>query len=120
MNDKKNIQENKNTGSNVAAILKQIMSGNIFVGAGIQKHLRYVFFLFFLAVLYIGYSYKVENIAIESKKLDNELKLLRTEYVYLSSELQKKGTQSEIMKQISNRNLKLKEAKIPFKRIKIK
>ncbi|MDR2651771.1 MAG: hypothetical protein LBC68_05600 [Prevotellaceae bacterium] len=120
MEEKDKIQENKSNGSNTMKILKDIISGKIFVSSNIQKHLGYIFFIFFLAVFYIGYCYTVENTIRENKRLDKEIKLLRTEYIYQSSELMRIGKKSEILKQIQERNLTLKEPKNPFIRIKIK
>ncbi|MDR1553948.1 MAG: hypothetical protein LBS69_10895 [Prevotellaceae bacterium] len=121
MEEKNNdIQENKNDSLVRSNVLKDIISGKIFVSSNIQKHLGYIFFIFFLAVFYIGYCYTVENTIRENKKLDKEIKLLRTEYIYQSSELMRTGKKSEIIKQIQERNLTLKEPKNPFIRIKIK
>jgi hypothetical protein len=111
-------QENKNVASESTNVVRQIMSGRIFVITGIQKHLGYIFFVFFLAVVYIGYCYSVENTATENKKLDEELKLLRTEYVYKSTNLMMMGKKSEVLKQIEKRNLTLKEPRNPFTRVK--
>jgi hypothetical protein len=120
MEEKNNIQENKSTGSNASKILKDIMSGKIFVSENIQKHLKYIFFLFFIAVFYIGYCYKVETTTIENKKLDNELMLLRTEYVKQLNNLSNVKKKSEIIKRLQDKNLTLKESQKPFKRIKIR
>ncbi|MDR1983800.1 MAG: hypothetical protein LBQ28_03115 [Prevotellaceae bacterium] len=120
MEGKNNIQKNQKSGSNTAGILKLVMTGKIFVSTGIQKHLGYIFFIFFLAVFYIGYLYKVESIVQESKRLNDEIKSLRTHYIHVSTELMRKSKKSEIIKQIQDRKLTLKEAEKPFVRVKIK
>ncbi|MDR0755046.1 MAG: hypothetical protein LBF04_06625 [Prevotellaceae bacterium] len=120
MEETDNMQKNKNSESDASKILKDIISGKIFVSANIQKHLRYIFFVFFIAVFYIGYRYAVENTVRENKKLDDEIKLLRTEYIYQSSQLMEEGRKSNIIKKLKNKNLTLKEPENPFRRIKIK
>ncbi|MDR0419854.1 MAG: hypothetical protein LBH30_00135 [Prevotellaceae bacterium] len=112
--------EEKNTGLNAAKILKDIMSGKIFVSGNIQKHLGYVVFLFFIAVFYIGYCYKVEDTALENKKLSKEIIFLRTEYINQLTKLSNEKKKSEIMKKIQDKNLTLKESKKPFMRVKTK
>ncbi|MDR2292758.1 MAG: hypothetical protein LBE11_04705 [Prevotellaceae bacterium] len=120
MKENDSIQKNKNGESDISKILKDIMSGKIFVSTNIQKHLRYIFFVFFLAVFYIGYRYTVENTVRESKKLDDDIKLLRTEYIYQSSQLMEEGRKSNIIKKLQNKNLTLKEPEKPFRRINTK
>ncbi|MDR1348772.1 MAG: hypothetical protein LBJ63_10210 [Prevotellaceae bacterium] len=118
MEETNNIQENRNTDS--TNILKDIISGKIFINKNIQKHLKYIFFLFFIAVFYIGYCYKVETTAIENKKLDRELMLLRVEYVNQLNKLSNAKKKSEVIKKLQDRHSTLKESKTPFKRIKTK
>ncbi|MDR3227072.1 MAG: hypothetical protein LBT56_05315 [Prevotellaceae bacterium] len=120
MEEKNNIQENKNSGISTTKIFRQIITGRMFVSASIQKHLGYILLLFFLAVFYIGYRYKVESTARENKEIDNEIKLLHPEYIYKSKELMIMGRKSEVLKQIQKRNLTIKESKNPFIRIKTK
>ncbi|MDR2127290.1 MAG: hypothetical protein LBP63_10750 [Prevotellaceae bacterium] len=120
MEEKNNTEANQNNGSKAAKILKDIMSGKIFVSANIQKHLGYIFFLFFLALFYIAYRYTVDNTFRENNKLDVELKLLRTEYVYQLSNLTKESRKSKIEQKLKDKNSTLKETSKPFIRIKIK
>ena len=118
MDEKNNINDNKNSVSNRTNILKQIITGRIFISAGIQKYLGYIIFMFFLAAFYIGYRYKVESTALENKKLDNEIKRLHTEYIYKLTELMRKGNRSKVLEQIQKRSLTIKEPQNPFTRIK--
>jgi hypothetical protein len=120
MTENNNIQNNGNSKSNTFKMLKDIISGKIFVSQNIQKQLRYIFFVFFIAVFYIGYRYTVENTVRENKKLDDEIKLLRTEYIYQLAQLMEEGRKSNIIKKLKEKNLTLKEPKNPFIQIKIK
>ncbi|MDR2065747.1 MAG: hypothetical protein LBP85_08595 [Prevotellaceae bacterium] len=120
MEENNSMQNSNSSKSDTSKMLKDIISGKIFVSANIQKYSRYIFFVFFLAAFYIGYRYTVENTVRENKKLDDEIKLLRTEYIYQSSQLMSEGRKSNIIKKIEDKNLTLKESKIPFRRIKIK
>ena len=119
METKNNINENNKSVSNKTNIWALIFKGEIFLNTNIHKHLGYIIFVFFLAAIYIGYRYKVVNTAIESKKLDHEIKQLHAEHVRKSAELMEKGIKLEILKQIQKRNLTLKESKSPFILIKI-
>ena len=119
MEERNNINENKTPVSNKDNLLKQIITGRIFVNTSIQKHLGYIIFVFCLAVVYIGYRYRVENTALENRTLDNDIKRLHTEYVYQSKHLMNLGKKSKILEQIRKKNLTLKEPQNPFTRIKI-
>ena len=119
MEEKNNINDDKKKGQNKASILKQIMTGRIFVNTSIQKHRGYIVFLFFLAIVYIGYRYKVENTALENRELDNDIKKLRTDYIQKATRLMKMGKKSKVLEQIRERNLTIKESQNPFIRIKV-
>jgi hypothetical protein len=118
MEEKNNINENKNSASNKDNLLKQIITGRIFVNTSIQKHIGYIIFIFLLAVVYIGYRYKVESTALENRTLDNDIKRLHTEYVYQSKHLMNLGKKSKIFEQIRKKNLTVKEPQNPFILIK--
>lgn len=119
METKSNTDENKSPETKKAGILAQIITGRIFVNSNIQKHLGYIVFVFFLAVVYIGYRYKVQDTALENKKLDTEIKALHTEYINRLTELMNMSKRSEVLMQIQKRNITLKESQSPFTRIKI-
>jgi hypothetical protein len=110
---------NKSKDTNKANILKQIITGRIFVSTRIQKHSGYIVFLFLLAILYIGYRYKVDSTALASKELDKQIQWLRTDYIRKLTTLMQKGTKLETLKQIREKSLTLKEPQNPFIQIKI-
>jgi ABC-type transport system involved in cytochrome bd biosynthesis fused ATPase/permease subunit len=118
MEENNNINENKKSAPKKTGILTQFITGRIFLNTSIQKHVGYIIFLFFLAVIYIGYRYKFENTTIENKQLDNEIKQLNTEYIHKLTELMNKGKKSEVLRQIQKRNLTIKEPQNPFILIK--
>jgi hypothetical protein len=118
MEEKNDIKENKNSENSSGKVWNLIISGRIFLV--LSKHFNYILFVFLLVVFYIAYRYKVEDIAIKNKKIETEAKTLQTEYIFQSTELMRRVKKNEILKQIQERNLNLKEAKNPFIKIKVK
>ena len=96
-----------------------MLTGRIIISEFIQKQVKYLFLLFFLAVGYIGYRYKIENTVRENKKLAEEIKTLHAEYITKSIELVRVSKRSEIGEQIKNRKITVKEQQIPPKRINV-
>ena len=117
MEEKNKIEDNKKTADNENVILREIINGRIFIRI-FQKHLVYILFVFFLAICYMGYHYTFENTFRENSKLDDEIKLLRTEHIDKVRKLLKMSTNAEVLKRIKEKNLTIQESKEPFIRIK--
>lgn len=110
-------EREKKTSASFKSMLKDLISGRFIVGKNIQKHIGYLFFVFILAMFYIGYRYKVESTAIENKKIEQEIKAMQAEFLTKKIDLMRLSKHSEILKQVQKRSLSIKEPKNPPQRI---
>ena len=78
----------------------------------------YVFFLTFLAILYIANGYYTEKTIKQLNKTTNEIKELRSEYISNKSDLELVKQQSHVA--FSIKSLELKESLTPPSKIIIK
>ena len=93
-----NVQEykpRKNKG--FAQPLINIISGNIFTKEEVVKHMPYVLFLAFIALLYIANGYYAEDTVRQLNISGAELKELRSEYITTKSDLMYISKQSEVV-----------------------
>jgi hypothetical protein len=113
-------EEKSKKAKNFAKPLINIISGNIFTKEEVVKHLPYVLFLAFLALLYIANGYYAEDTVRQLNKEGNELKELRSEYISTKSDLMYISKQSEVASMAEKKNLGLKESLVPPKKIVVK
>lgn len=73
----------------------------IFSKESLVKSMPFVFFLMAIALLYIANSYEAERVIREIDKTSKELKVLRTEYISVKSELMFTSKQSEVARMAS-------------------
>lgn len=119
--DKEKVPEEKSKkGKSFAKPLINIISGNIFTKEEVVKHLPYVLFLAFIALLYIANGYYAEDTVRELNKAGTELKELRSEFITTKSDLMYISKQSEVAKMAEKKNLGLKESLVPPKKIVVK
>jgi hypothetical protein len=83
--------------------------------AALIKVMPFVFFLTFLAVIYIANSYVAENIIININRIERDLRELRSEYISGKSELMVKSKQTEVAKSVAP--LEIKESTIAPRKI---
>ncbi|GAB4300189.1 MAG: hypothetical protein Kow0068_23510 [Marinilabiliales bacterium] len=100
-------------------VVRHIIDGTLLTKESVVKQIPFIFFLIFLAMIYISNSYNAEKVVRETNKLQKELKELRSEQLGISSELMYISKQSEVLKLIKEKNIDLKEAKEPPKIIVI-
>lgn len=62
--------------------------------------LPFIFFLTFVGVLYISFSYRLERTQKSINSLKGDLEELRTEYIETQTEINTKSIQSEIVKKV--------------------
>ena len=98
---------------------RDVINGRLFTRSLITKQLFFALFLAFLGFLYIGNHYKMEGLMHQVTVLNKELKSLRYEAITTSSELMFMSKQSEVLKKIKARNLKLEELTEPPRRLKV-
>jgi len=101
-----------------AGFLSSLFTGTILTRENVIKSIPFLFYLTFLAVLYISNSYFAERTIRNIEKTKNELKELRTEHISVKSELMLKSKQSEIALKLLQNGIR--ESTIPPKKIFIK
>lgn len=110
----------KKSGGSFAKPLLSVISGNIFAKEEVVKHLPYVLFLAFIALLYIANGYYAEGTVRQLNREGNELKELRSEYITAKSDLMYVSKQSEVAAMSEKKNLGLKESLVPPRKIVVK
>ncbi len=91
--------------------LSSVFSGTFLTNQKSQRNMPFVVFLACIALLYIANGYYADDKIREVNKLNNQLKELRTEYIFTKSELMFASKQSEVAK--SAEKLGLKEPVVP-------
>jgi hypothetical protein len=115
---KKTAEIKKETGTGkVARSLKDILNGNFLTSEKVVSYLPFIFFLTFIAMVYIGNGYQAENTIRDINRISNELKELRSEYITTKSELMFRSKQSEVAKSLEMYGIK--ESVVPPKKILI-
>jgi hypothetical protein len=95
--------------------LQSVMDGTILAKDTVVKTLPYVFFLTFIAILYIANSYYAEKKIIEIEKIKKEIKELRSESISNKSKLMICSRRSEVFKRIEPYGIK--ESVVPPRKI---
>lgn len=78
----------------------------------IMKNMSYVVFLSFLAVIYIANAHYSEKSIREIQSVQEELEQLRWHYLSLKSDLMFDSKQSEIVKDVSTKELKIADKRL--------
>lgn len=113
------IDENEEHLNNSSGILKCLIDGTLLTRKFVVRQLPFIFFLVFLGLVYISNRYHAERTRNKIFTLKNELKELRSEALYTSSELMKLGRQTEVARELKEKGLDLKEPVEPPKKINI-
>ena len=100
--------------------IKDVLNGSVLTRDSVVKQFPYIFFLAFLAIIYIGNRYHAEQLVRTSVEMQKELKELRSEAIATASELMYISKQSEVAKMVDKKGLELKESIEPPKKIVIK
>jgi hypothetical protein len=74
--------------------------------AALIRVMPFVFFLTFLAVIYIANSYMAENTIRDIDRMERDLKELRSEYISGKSELMVKSKQTEVAAAVASTGIK--------------
>ena len=108
--------QKKGKRSNSAArSLQNILGGNFLTKEATTKHLPFLLFLAFLALIYIGNIYYAEKNIRRTEKLQKELKELRYEYVSVKSKLLQNSQQSKVAMGLASKGIK--ESTVPPNKI---
>jgi len=97
--------------------LSAVFSGTFLTNDKTLKHLPFIIFLAFIAILYIANGYYADDKIREVNKISNQLKELRSEYISTKSDLMFASKQSEVAK--AAEKLGLKEPVVPPIKIKV-
>ena len=97
--------------------LSAVFSGTFLTNDKTLRHLPFIIFLAFIAILYIANGYYADDKIREVNKISNQLKELRSEYISTKSDLMFASKQSEVAK--SAEKLGLKEPVVPPTKIKV-
>jgi len=116
LKDGKQVSGEKNE-SNGSLKFHNIIDGTILTRENSIKLLPFIFYLGFLAVLYIGNTYYAEKTVRDIEKIKTELKELRYEYIATKAELMYQSKQSEVAKNLED--IGLKESTTPPQKIYI-
>lgn len=86
--------------------LSTVFSGSFLSNDKAIKHLPFVLFLAFIAILYIANGYYADDKLREVNKLGNQLKESRTEFISGTSDLMFISKQTEVAKAVAPMGLK--------------
>lgn len=92
-------------GSNLTALLGNLLGGGFLMSRKTQQQMPFLFFLALLAVIYIANSYYAEKNIRKIESLQKELKELRFEYVSAKSMLMQNSRQSAIARRLEGDGL---------------
>ena len=112
-------QERNNT-EKKAGWVRELLDGTLLTKGFVVKQLPFMFYLFILAVIYIGNRNNVEKFEKQIEKLQIEIQDLRSASITISSDLIDRRKQTEIAKIIESTGLKLYASKEPPYKIVIK
>ncbi|HRH01567.1 MAG TPA: FtsL-like putative cell division protein [Bacteroidia bacterium] len=93
------------------------INGNFLTNASAVKQVPFVFFLVFVAIVYISNTYYAEKILRKTNSVTNEIKELRSEYITSKSDLMFISKQSEVARAAAEMNLGIKESVVAPKKI---
>lgn len=97
--------------------IREILDGSVLNSEIIIKQVPFIIFVTFIAVLYIANRYHSEKLIRQSITMQEEVKELRAEAISTSAELMNLSKQSEVLKLITDKELGLKEAVEPPKKL---
>ena len=77
-------------------VIRNILNGNVLNRESVTSQIPYIFFLAFLAIIYIANRYRYEKLVKEVQTLQVEVKNLRAESITTASQLMFISTQSQV------------------------
>ena len=112
------IEEKEEPVHHSPSFFKGFIDGTLLTRNFVIKQLPFFLFIAFIGLIYISNRYHADRIRNKIFILKNELKELRAEALYTSSELMKLGRQTEVARELREKGLDLKESVQPPKIIK--
>jgi hypothetical protein len=105
-------------GKKKANLIKDVLTGSMLAKKTVTGQLPYIFFLVFLALVYIGNRYRTERIVNESTQMQKEVENLRSESITTAAELMNISKQSEVARMVKEQGLGIEESVKPPQLIK--
>ena len=97
--------------------IKEFMDGSLLTKDFFVTQLPYIFFLTFIAGVYITNRYHAEKYVKQSDKLKKEIKEIHSQSIAISSELMYLSNQTKISKLLKEKGIDIKEATVPPQKI---
>lgn len=101
-------------------ILRGLIDGTLLTRKTVINQLPFIFFLVFIGLIYISNSYHAEFLRKKHEALREEINELRSEAIFVSSELMKLSRQTEVAREVRQKGLDLRESVEPPKKIVVK
>lgn len=96
--------------------LKGILDGSVLTIHSFVKHVPFLFFLVFLAIVYIGNRYHAERVFRNLTNLKDEVRDMKAEEMMVASELMNLSRPSHVQDLVDKNDLGLKEpVRPPYK-----
>ena len=99
--------------------VKELIGGGILTRDVVVKQIPFIMFLFALLILYIANQYQGAKLMKNVIRIENRLKVLRTESISTTFRKMEMSKQSEVIKLIEEKGLALEEAELPPYKIKV-
>lgn len=112
------IEEKEEPVHHSPSFFKGFIDGTLLTRKFVIKQLPFFLFIACVGLGYISNRYHADRIRSNIFNLKNELKELRSEALYTSSELMKLGRQTEVARELKEKGLDLKESVQPPKILK--
>lgn len=109
--------ENEVQGNQESTILRGLIDGTLLTRKKVVKQLPFIFYLVFLGLIYISNRYHAETLRNRIEDLREVTNELRSEAIFVSSELMKLSRQTEVAAEVERKGLGLKESEEPPKKI---
>jgi len=118
--DRKHIEfekEQESERKSEGTILRGMIDGSLLTRKKVLKQLPFLFYLVFLSLIYISNRYHAETLRNRIDNLREVTNELRSQAIFVSSELMKLSRQTEVAEEVEKKGLQLKESVEPPKKI---
>lgn len=114
-------EKDQNTGNKEeSSILRGLVDGSLLNRGFVRRQTPFLFYLVFLGMIYISNRYHAETLRNRITDLREVTNELRSEEIFVSSQLMKISRQTEVADQVRERGLELKESVDPPRKIVLK
>lgn len=97
--------------------IRGLLDGSILTRDVVLRQLPYIFFLALLALIYIANTYHAEKVYLQTERVQERLDELRSERIFLQSELVKKGRQRDLEDELEKKDSDLELSDEPPRKV---